>query len=325
MRSPSTRCRSPVLRTELLFALVRALLVVASLCWAPCARADDLTEFEAARGRYDRHDYARAIDAFRKLVGSDPPRIANALLVLESRKYYAASLLFIGAKEEARAQFRLLLSQEPDYALDPLAFPTEVVALFEEVKIGLRRDRESQREAEQLRQREAEREAHTAEQLRRHNLARLRALAEREEVRTENSRWIASVPFGVGQFQNGHRRLGVALATAQGLAAATSIVSYIGHQSVRNSNPTTRDESEQAEANGKIWFATNIASFTTWAVLALAGIVDAHARFVPGRVTIVPRPLPVDLDHWVKEQAARLTPSQAPGSGLRVSGPQRPL
>ena len=115
-------------RPELLIALFRALLVAASLCWLPCVRAplvhaDDLSEFELARSRYDRHDYARAVDAFRKLVGTDPPRIANALLVLESRKYFAASLLFVGAESEARQQFRLLLQQEPEYALDPLAFP----------------------------------------------------------------------------------------------------------------------------------------------------------------------------------------------------------
>ncbi len=293
-------------RAESLIALLRALLVIASLCWVPCARADDLTDFESARGRYDRHDYARAVEAFRKLVGSDPPRIANALLVLESRKYYAASLLFIGSKEDARSQFRLLLQQEPDYTLDPLAFPTEVVALFEDVKQSLRRELERQREAEQNQQREAEREARTAEQVRRYNLGRLRELSEQQKVRVENSRWIATVPFGVGQFQNSHRGLGVALATLESLAAATSVITYIGHQRVEHSHPATPDETDQANANEKIWRATNIASFTTWAVLALAGIVDAHVRFVPARITSTPQPLPPDLDRWVKEQAARL-------------------
>jgi hypothetical protein len=300
-----------VRRPDLLIAVLRALLVVASLCWLPCARAplghaDDLSEFEAARGRYDRHDYARAVDAFRKLVGSEPPRIANALLVLESRKYYAASLLFVGAESEARQQFRLLLQQEPSYALDPLAFPTEVVALFDEVKLSLRRDLDSRREAELQQQQEAARQAATAEQLRRHNLDRLRRLAEERVVRSDNSRWVATVPFGVGQFQNGHRGLGVALAMAEGLAAATSAFTFIGQQSLAGERVTAANRDSLDEEQRR-WVTANIASFSAFAVLALVGIVDAHLRFVPGRVTTTPRPLPPDLDRWVRDEAKRVT------------------
>ena len=292
---------------SLLPRFLRVLLVTATIwLWAPHGRADDLTEFEAARARYERHDYARAVDAFRTLVGTDPPRIANALLVLESRKYYAASLLFIGGEAEARVQFGLLLQQEPDYALDPLAFPTEVVDLFEQVKEQVRRELDRAREAERTKQREAEREALAEEQRQRENLERLRALAEQQQVRTENSRWIATVPFGVGQFQNGHRGLGVALAMAEGLAAATSVVTFVGHQRVANDRPSSAELASTRQAERQ-WRTANLVSFVAFAGLALAGIVDAHVRFVPERVKPVPRPLPPDLDRWVKEQASRLT------------------
>jgi hypothetical protein len=300
-----------VRRPELLIALLRALLAIASLCWLPCARAplvhaDDLSEFEFARSRYDRHDYARAVDAFRKLVGTDPPHIANALLVLESRKYFAASLLFVGAERDARQQFRLLLQQEPEYALDPLAFPTEVVALFDEVKAALRRDLDSKREAELSLRREAAQQAATAEQLRRHNLERLRGLAEEHEIRTENSRLVASVPFGVGQFQNGHRGLGVALAMAQGLAAAASVGTFVRHQALANEAASESNRSDLLEQQRRLLTA-NWVSFGTFAVLAVAGIIDAQLRFVPAKVTSKPRPLPPDLDRWVRDEAKRLT------------------
>ncbi|MDB4990705.1 MAG: hypothetical protein JWN04_5883 [Myxococcaceae bacterium] len=290
--------------------------MVASLCLAPCvqaplAGADDLSEFESARARYDRHDYPRSVDAFRKLVGTDPPRISNALLVLESRKYYAASLLFLGAQDDAQQQFRLLLQQEPEYAIDPLAFPTDVVALFDEVKLGMRHDLDQRRESELSRQREAEQKDRAAEQLRQQNLARLRALAEERELRRENSRWIATIPFGVGQLQNGHRTLGLALAVTEGLAAATSIVTFAEHQSIANDRPAASDvDSENRRQHA--WFTANLVSFTTFAALALIGVVDAHVRFVPDRARIVPRPLPLDLDRWVKEQSDRLTAKPAP-------------
>jgi hypothetical protein len=300
-----------VRRPDLLIALFRALLVAASLWWLPCVRAplvraDDLSEFETARSRYDRHDYARAAEAFRKLVGTDPPRIANALLVLESRKYFAASLLFLGAATDARLQFRLLLQQEPEYALDPLAFPTEVVALFDEVKSALRRELDNKREAELSQQREAAQQAATAEQLRRHNLERLRGLAEEHVVRTENSRWVAGVPFGVGQFQNGHRGLGVALAMAEGLAGAASIGTFVGHQSLANERPSASNVASLQDDQRRLVTA-NWLSFGTFAALAIIGIVDAHLRFVPGKVTTAQRPLPPDLDRWVKDEAKRVT------------------
>jgi hypothetical protein len=289
--------------------LVLALVfgVLDTLAWgSPHARADELSEFEAARARYDRHDYKRAVDAFRGLVGRDPPRITNALLVLESRKYYAASLLFVGADEEARLQFRLLLQQEPEYALDPLAFPTDVVALFESVKAQLRKDLDRRREAELEEQRQAAQEAEAARRERRQNLGRLRGLAEQQTIEVRNSRWLATVPFGVGQFQNGQRGLGVALAMAETFAATTSVVTYFGHQGMVGDHATASN-SDDLKQRERIWRAANWASFGTFAVLAVASIVDAHVRFVPARVIQAPRPLPEDLDRWAKEQARLLT------------------
>ena len=194
------------------------------------ARADDLADFEAARSLYDQQSYARAVDAFRLLVGSEPPRLTDPLLVLESRKYLAASLLFMGAEAEARAQFRLLLQQEPSYALDPLAFPTEVFTQFEQVKQALREEVAERLRAEQDAILRAQRAVREAERQRAENLARLRSLASTGESRERNSRWIATVPFGVGQFQNGDKGLGVALGMLEGLAAISSVVSYVAHE-----------------------------------------------------------------------------------------------
>jgi len=299
-----------VTRAEALIHALCALFVIAIVCGPRCARADDLTDFEAARTRYDRHDYVRAADTFRTLVGTDPPRITNALLVLESRKYYGASLLFLGKKEEARVQFRRLLQQEPGYALDPLAFPTEVVALFDLVKSEVHREVEHQREQEEALKAEVERGVRAAEELRRYNLERLRTLAEQETQLTQNSRWIATVPFGVGQFQNGHKGLGVALAMSEGFAAATSIITFIGYQRVADDNPTASEKAE-TERIKNAWYKSNVASFTTFAALALIGIIDAHVRFLPARVRATPRSLPPDLDRWVREQG------RAPGPVLR--------
>ncbi len=297
---------NPVQLPDTAFRLLRAvILLTVVLCtlFLPGAgrvHADDLSDFEAARSLYEQQSYGRAVDSFRLLVGTDPPRLTDRLLVLESRKYLAASLLFMGAEAEARTQFRWLLQQEPAYTLDPLAFPTEVLLQFEQVKRAQREEQAERRRLEEetkLRMQEALVEA---ERRRTENLARLRELASTSEIRERNSRWIASVPFGVGQFQNGDRGLGVALGILEGLAATTSITSYIAYERLADSRPG---------AGEAAWRTANVTSFSVFIALALIGIIDAHVRFVPERVQTQPRKLPPDLDRWLREQTR-----QAPGS-----------
>ncbi|MFT3926294.1 MAG: hypothetical protein QM778_27360 [Myxococcales bacterium] len=308
--------RSRVLAASRAWLAVFALTLSSLLWFAPqAARADDLADFEAARMLYDQQSYARAVDAFRLLVGSEPPRLSDPLLVLESRKYLAASLLFMGAEAEARTQFRLLLQQEPSYALDPLAFPTEVFTQFEQVKRALREEQADRILAAELARRRAQQAVREAEQRRVESLARLRSLATTGETRERNSRWIATVPFGVGQFQNGDKGLGVALGLLEGIAAAASVVSYVEHQRVGNEHPNSEDI-HTTQSIETAWRTANIASFSVFVALALIGVVDAHVRFVPERVNYSPRKLPPDLDRWLREQS-KSGPSLSSG-GLQL-------
>jgi tetratricopeptide (TPR) repeat protein len=268
-----------------------------ALLWSPSARADDLTDFDHARALYVKRNYAGAASALKALVGTDPPRVGERLLILESRKYLAASLLFLGQRDEARAQFRLLLAMEPFYTIDPLAFPREVVALFEKVKSDLEAQLAEAR-LEQVRQREElQRLAQERAEQERKTLEQLYQLAQRSEVIQKNSRWIATIPFGVGQFQNGHKSFGMALAVLEGLAVAGSIATYIGHQHVADDHPD-RSEVANKQSQEAIWRNANYVAFGVFAGLALIGIIDAHVRFVPGSSFERKRPLPPDLKRW---------------------------
>lgn len=293
--------RAPRLRSHRLLRW-QALTLCASLCWLVSpARADDLSDFEQARAAYEAQDYARAAEAFGALVGTSPPRLSDRLLVLESRKYLAASSLFVNDAARAKEQFRLLLTEEPEYMLDPLAFPKDVVTLFDQTKAELQRAAQSQVEAEKRALEEALLAQRQAELARRQNLARLLALAEQSERREQNSRWVASIPFGVGQFQNDHRGLGVALAMSQGISAAISVVSFLAHQNLRDERPSP-DQLDNTRDREAIWRKTNLASFSVFVGLAVLGILDAQVRFVPERVTQEPRVLPPDLKRWAEEQ-----------------------
>lgn len=271
------------------------------LCLAALASADDLTDFEQARSLYDKRNYAGAAAAFKLMVGTDPPRVSERLLVLESRKYLAASLLFLRQQDDARAQFRLLLAQEPGYALDPLAFPTDVVTLFEKVKSAVQGELAEARDAERQQREEEQRKQLEAARAEQDNLRRLLTMASESQTSEKNSRWIATIPFGAGQFQNGHQNLGIALAVLEGVSAATSIGSYLAHQQLADESPSSAELGETRRLE-TLWRNTNNVSFGIFAALALIGIIDAHVRFVPSRVTSRPRQLPPDLERWAHER-----------------------
>jgi tetratricopeptide (TPR) repeat protein len=278
--------------------------VLLTIGWALLARpvrADDLTDFEKARALYDKRNYTGAAAAFQAMVGTDPPRVSDRLLQLESRKYLGASLLFLGRDDAARNQFRLLLTQEPNYALDPLAFPKDVVALFVGVQSEVQAEQRLAREAEERVRAEEMRKQLEAIETERANLQRLIALASESETERKSSRWIATLPFGVGQFQNGHKNLGVALAVLESIAAVTSLATYLGHEKIADDRPGQEDLDETRKVEA-IWRKTNIASFTAFMALALFGVIDAHVRFVPSRTTARTRPLPPDLQEWAKRR-----------------------
>ncbi len=296
--------------------LVRCLFSLLTLCVLTLSvpvRADELADFEEARAAYDAQEYTRAVELFEALVGVSPPRLTDRLLVLESRKYLGASLLFVGAKARAKEQFRLLVLEEPTYLLDPLAFPTEVVQVFEQVKAEVQAELDRAAAEERERLANEVRLRREAEQLRRENLARLTEIARIERVQQVNSRWIATVPFGVGQFQNGHNGLGSALAMAEGLAVATSVFTFIFHQQLRDEEVSPADVGD-AQRREELWRTVNITSFAAFAALAVIGIVDAHVRFKPEQTTERTRPLPADLETWSSSETGG---TMAPGPRIR--------
>jgi tetratricopeptide (TPR) repeat protein len=271
-----------------------ALATALCLCWSLPARANDFEEFEAARSAYDAQDYARAAQLFEALVGGEVPRLTNRSLVLESQKYLGASYLFLTQLDQAAEHFERLLHMDPEYMLDPLAFPEEVQRLFAQVKTRLESE---QRAAEEARKREEERLVKL--QLDRARKERERwdqlfKLAETERVHDVRSRWLGIVPFGVGQFQNGHDGLGLVLAVSQASLLAISLTAFILHDNLRGQEPvgSKREDARLAE---QAFRYTNQVSFSLFAVLAVTGVLDAQVRFHGTRTYERTRPLPPDL------------------------------
>ncbi|MEM9728756.1 MAG: hypothetical protein AAF997_09240 [Myxococcota bacterium] len=264
------------MRRAALFGLV-VLLGAAS---AVPAQADELSDFENARRAYDRQNYRKAEQGLESLVGGPVPRARNPVVRLEARKYLGATYLFLGKDAEARDQFRFLLEEDPDYSIDPVAFPAAVVQTFQQVKteVDSERAREAAAEAARL---EQERSKELEELLRQQaRIEELEALASTETVERVNSRWIAALPFGVGQFQNQNRRLGIMFAVTESVFLVGSIATFIGHNALRNENPSDQDlrRFERTERALRISNWVSVGGLLSFYV---AGLVEAQVRFKP--------------------------------------------
>jgi tetratricopeptide (TPR) repeat protein len=286
-------------------------MYAASLMLSPGrARANDFEEFEAARSAYDSQDYGLAAKRFEALGGGDTPALANRSLLLESKKYLGASYLFLGKLQRAEAEFERLLRLDPQYVLDPLGFPEDVQRLFAKVKTRLDAER---RTTEEQQRRESERvirlqsQRQTAQQQR---WTRLTELAETEHVTEVRSRWVALMPFGIGQVQNGHGSLGAILAVSESSLLLIGFVSWLVHEDLRGQNPiaSQRDEFSVTERVARY---TNQVSMGLFGALAITGIIDAQVRFEGDHERTRKRSLPAELTNPPPELSIG-------GEGLRL-------
>jgi len=254
------------------------------------ATANDFDQFQNARVAYDSLNYELAADLFQGLLRDANPDDRRPL-VIESRKYLAATYLFLARGGEAEAQLELLLRAEPEYVLDPLAFPAVFGKMFASVKQRLERERTRVAQArEQAVAADAARRR-AGSQRERERMSRLFDLARTERVERLNSRWVGLLPFGIGQFQNGHDGLGLVLALSEGALLATGIVTFALHEQLP---PDPEDRPAATEAEAAFRYINRI-SLGLFAVIAVTGVVDAQVRFVPSRSFQRPRALPPDL------------------------------
>jgi tetratricopeptide (TPR) repeat protein len=276
-------------------ATLTGLVVVLMAAFALPAAADELSDFEAARRNYDKQSYAKAARGLESLVGGVVPRARNPVVRLEARKYLGATYLFLGKNEAAREQFRLLLEEDPDYDIDPVAFHEAVVTTFQEVQKKVQVER-ARREAVDAARRKRERAGELEELIRQQQrIQGLEELARTETVKKVNSRWIAALPFGIGQFQNENRRLGIMFAVTESAFLAASIATFIGHNSLRDENPAP-SELERARRVERALRIGNWVSVGAFLSFAIAGVVEAEVRFKPEITTTRKRDLPDELE-----------------------------
>ncbi|MBW2537944.1 MAG: hypothetical protein JRI55_41045 [Deltaproteobacteria bacterium] len=259
-----------------------AVLALATLVTAHSALADEFDQFTHARNAFEAGDYAVAASRFEALLEGG---LRNPALILECHKLAAVAYLFVDDREWAEHHFIELLTISPDYTLDPMMFPIDVLDFFTEVK-----QKNDDRIAELARARAAEeaRRRKAEEARRRSEAEKLKRNVYVERTRRQNLLFVAFLPLGIGQFQNGDNVKGGLLMGSQLLLGATALTTYILHENLRPrsrepfSSPQERADYEQLES---VYRITNRAALVGFGAVAVVGIIDALYNFEPETVT----------------------------------------
>jgi hypothetical protein len=279
-------------RGIVMLALSAALLAMATRQ----ARADGQADLEKARNAYVAHKYEDAELRLRALLDAKTGGLDSADAIADARMYLGAVLLAEAKKDEANGAFERLLLDKPDYQPDPLRVSLEAIDALIDARTRLK-DRLAAIQAEKARQAEAEKaKALLEKQKAEARVAMLEKLASEEVVTEHNSRWLALVPFGVGQFRNGQLSLGYTLLVGESLLGAGSIVGaaltlYNNGQTEAavlrgdGTAPGYNARAQQAAIVGDVFGGAFV-------LAALVGVVHAQLTFVPERTTVRRRQLP---------------------------------
>jgi hypothetical protein len=269
---------------------VRALLrvscgvVLAVALTARVAYADDRAEVDKARSAFLRKQYDEVERRLAPFVQAASSEARDQAVLPDAYFLLAATLFRLGRTEEAHALLDAMAARRPDAEPDPLLLPPEVVDGFADAKGRVReRVAEQQKERERLRI-EAEAARVREKQELDQRIAKLENLARVESIREPHSRWVAAVPFGVGQFQNGEKGLGWVLLVSESLALLTCATTVVIYDRAIDDAYATRDQpgvSRQYLARATAARTVNVISAITGLAFGAAGLVEAQVNFVP--------------------------------------------
>jgi hypothetical protein len=287
------------------------------------AQLNDSAELARVVSLYEAGKYVECADSLHRLLASDSAHPLHVTDVIESaRIYHAACLIGSAQNQLADEPLRAAIRQNPQMKPpDSLVFPPQVIERFLRVRETMfdvirRAEDERVKRAQDLALLEAERA--NRERLR---VAALERFAQQEAIIIPKTRWLALVPFGVGQFQNGEKALGYTFLTSEALLLGSMLTAMVvqSHLVLEASRVDKPDPS----INGKLsnWYGAVKYSSYAWLGVSIAGIVEAQLSYVPEHRQVRKRVLPPELRP--QSSSFRVLPSAeaVPGGAvLGVSG-----
>ncbi len=257
------------------------------------------SDFEAARSLFTSGQYEEAAQLFARVLDEplEPtaPDFKKRREILEAaRPVYAACLVALGRSSEADRVILEQLRDDPFYEPAPGQFAQPVmfryIAVREEhlTELDALKQRVLRTRQESLLKEERQRELDEG------RLAKLEELAGTETVVEARSRLVATVPFGIGQLQNGSSGLGAFFAASEVVGVAATIASaFVAHDFASvDCREHTDVDCVELERRFDTARAVNWASFAVTGALIVAGVAEAHVSFVPATTTRKRRAIP---------------------------------
>ncbi|HEU4404234.1 MAG TPA: hypothetical protein VFS43_02935 [Polyangiaceae bacterium] len=277
--APGRARRAPAVGPRRAAPLALALALVSGR-----ARADDEANLRSGVNSFEGGRYQECIERFEAMFTEGSPTFLREQgAKSRARMYYASCLTARGRSGSAEEQLTTLALEDPRYAPDSGTFPGPVIDKFYEIrekKKDVIRQRELEIIAREQSEAKARDEARRAEIERRQKL--IEAASEYYVVR-QNSRVIASLPFGAGQFQNGQTALGWVLLGVEGALAVGSLATYLVATNYER-QVLTRPEDIDIDATGDSHERVALANrllFAGFVATAFGGILHAQATYVP--------------------------------------------
>jgi hypothetical protein len=263
---------------------VIALAVAVALAAAPTS-----PELKRARDRFEFGSFAEAAAIVRGWLAEHPD--ASGEDAIEAYRILGIAELKLGDEPQARSAFVSLLSLDPDHVLDPFLVEPKVVEFFDRVK----REHEPALAPLRERRRALEEQRRLAEDAKRRLLSdeQARTGPPTRVVRVEEHVYLLNwIPFGAGQFQNGDRAKGTAIAAAQVTLGALNLGAILFHNAIAQdparrcapsqvagcSRPPYTDSDRRLMSRADAVKYSSAALF--WLVYAY-GVFDAHRHYVP--------------------------------------------
>ncbi len=289
---------------------------------ATARAADPDQDYALANLRFQNGQYEDAARILERMLAEPippdaPDAEARKAVYLKARPLYAACLIALGRDAEADAVILEQYRADPFYELDQGVYPDAVEERFIRVFADNRAQIEAWKEKiVDSQQTQAARQAEL-ERRRKERLAQLEAMAAEERTVVSRSRWLAAVPFGVGQFQNDDIGLGIFFATSETLLIASGVASFVIAQDVKDTRcstvpPTIVDGQEvdcdELRTRFNVARAVNWVSLGSAAALMVGGIIEAQLAFEVDTVEVRKRPIPppveISPDVEVSDQGA---------------------
>jgi hypothetical protein len=216
---------------------------------------------------YQKHDYQAVESTVRPLLEAGELTSDDALL--EAHRLLALAYFFQKKQVEARREVVAIYGIKPNYELDRYVEPPTAVTFFETIR------REQEDRLAEIRRRELEEDA---ERRRREDELRKKMQPKVVLVPVQKrSRLVAAVPFGLGQWQNGHKRAAIAFLTLELITGALSLATWATLQAQYPKGTFPPDD--KALVQGLV--DTQLVAAGVFWGLVVTGIIEAQVRFKP--------------------------------------------